>query len=165
MGQHGGQVHCGVGRGDTEPSGLPHCMSNAGSLEQRLAGYAAGPGAVAAQPVTLNQRNLLTQPGGKTGGGKPSGTPADDYQVVSLSHGLPAGRLRAGSRLEALDGLGRMFRCRAAVGLDQSPRVIHSPGARVLRPTHPRTSGPRPAGGLPERAAPPVALPAADRRR
>jgi hypothetical protein len=55
-------------------------------LKKRLAGHAAGPGAIAAQTVFLDDGHFQAQPGGKLRRGKPGGTSPNDNQVVFLAY-------------------------------------------------------------------------------
>ncbi len=59
-------------------------MGEAGGLDQRLGGDAAGPCAIAADAVALDQRHAHAQPGGEIRRNKAAGAGADDHEVEQI---------------------------------------------------------------------------------
>ncbi len=70
MSHHLLQIHNRLRRSQAVAVGGAHLVSDFGGLEQRLAGHAAGPGAVTADAVLLDQRDPRPQLHGKAGCGQ-----------------------------------------------------------------------------------------------
>ena len=62
--------------------GVAHLVGDIRGLEQGLAGNAAGPGAISADPGLLHHGDGQSQLAGEPGGGQPGRPAADNYQVV-----------------------------------------------------------------------------------
>ena len=79
---HRMQVDVGIECRQPEPACGAHRVRDARGLEQRLAGHASGPGAVAPNPGSLHQRDRQAQLAGEPSRCQPRRSGSDDNQVV-----------------------------------------------------------------------------------
>ena len=86
--EHPGEVDGGLHRFDPHAIGSAHVVGASGGRDQRLGRHAAGPQAVTARAVPLDQRHPRPD-AGCTDGGDESGGAAADHDEVSQRHVAP----------------------------------------------------------------------------